>query len=353
MAFAKEINIPSLLKIGNGKLVKIGKYLADRKFFKAALFYSEGIENIVGAKIYAGFKNNGIEVVERLNISDINIENIIHTAFKVPSGTDVLIGIGGGKSLDYSKYCAHVLKLPYISVPTSVSNDGFCSPNASLLVEGKRKSVNASIPYGVVADMDIIVNAPKESFYSGVGDMISKVTALWDWKQAFLKNLSTHNDFAALLAHNSLNSLYYAGENKNFNSQEFNYQLVNSLVISGIAMEVAGSSRPASGSEHLISHALDSVSPTPRTHGLQVGVAAYLCALLQNNEAQTVKNFLVETGFSEFIKKYPFDKHVFIEAIKHAPRVKENYYTILSEKNSLSKAVKFIETDDLLKQMIR
>lgn len=354
MGLNKEISIPSLLKIGNGKLAKIGKYLYDRKYMKVSLFFSDGIENIVGDKLYSGFKEFNIEIVRKDFISDINIENIIHTAFKVPGDTDVLIGIGGGKSLDYSKYCAHVLKLPFISVPTSVSNDGFCSPGASLLVEGKRKSVKSSIPYGVVADLDAIKSAPKETFFSGIGDMISKVPALRDWKQAFDKKLSTHNDFASMLSYNSLDSLYHAGSARNFQSEEFYSKLVNSLVLSGIAMEIAGSSRPASGSEHLISHALDYMYPKPKMHGLQVGTAAYLCALLQDNDsAANVKDFLTDTGFVEYVSKNPFEKKEFIKAVEYAPQIKENYYTILSEPGSFDKAVKFIESDELLMQLIK
>ncbi len=353
MALNKEISIPSLLKIGCGKTAKIGKYLFDRKYFKTALFFSEGIENIVADKLYSGFKEHGIEIVRKDFISDINIENIIHTAFKVPQGADVIIGIGGGKSLDYSKYCAHTLRLPFISVPTSVSNDGFCSPGASLLVEGKRKSVQANIPYGVVADLDIIASAPKEMFFSGIGDMISKVTALWDWKQAFNKKLSDYNDFAAMLAYNSLEALYYAGAEKKFDSGEFYSKLVNSLVLSGIAMEIAGSSRPASGSEHLISHALDYLPQKPKMHGLQVGTAAYLCALLQDNRAEEIKNFLENSGFASFVSANPFDKRDFVKALQYAPQVKENYYTVLSENESLKKAEDFIENDELLKQMIK
>ncbi|MCL2144269.1 MAG: iron-containing alcohol dehydrogenase family protein [Endomicrobia bacterium] len=353
MPLNKEIRIPSLLKIGSGKIAKIGKYLYDRKYFKTALFFSDGIENIVGEKLYSGFKEYGIEIVRKDFISDINIENIIHTAFKVPQDTDVLIGIGGGKSLDYSKYCAHILKLPFISVPTSVSNDGFCSPGASLLVEGKRKSVKSSIPYGVVADLDIIAGAPKETFYSGIGDMISKVTALWDWKQAFNKKLSSHNDFAAMLAYNSLDALYYAGSQKKFNSSEFYSKLVNSLVLSGIAMEIAGSSRPASGSEHLISHALDQITAKPKMHGLQVGVAACLCSLLQNNKSEEIKAFLENTGFAGFVSKNYFEKEEFFKALRHAPQIKENYYTILSEKDSFERAKDFIEKDDILKTLVK
>ncbi|MCL2485952.1 MAG: iron-containing alcohol dehydrogenase family protein [Endomicrobia bacterium] len=353
MSVNKAINIPSLLKIGSGKISKIGKYLYDRQYFKAALFFSSGIEDVVGTELYGGLKKFGIEVVHKDSISDINIENIIHTAFKIPATVNVLIGIGGGKSLDYSKYCAHILKIPFISVPTSVSNDGFCSPNASLLVEGKRKSVKSSIPYGVVADIDVIINAPEETFYSGIGDMIAKVSALWDWKEAFNKKLSDYSDFAALLAGNSLDSLYYAEAFANFKSKEFYAKLVNSLVISGIAMEVADSSRPASGSEHLISHALDYISLSPRIHGIQTGVAAYLCARLQNNNTGNIGAFLENTGFVGFVGKAPFDKQTFIKAIEYAPKVKSDYYTILSEKDSLEKAINLIESDKILKEMIK
>ena len=353
MKINKEISIPSLLKIGSGKLIKLGKYLYDRKFMKAALFFSEGIEDTVSPLLYEGFKNYDIEVTGKDYISGINIKNIIHTAFKVPANTDVLIGIGGGKAIDYSKYCAHILKLPFISVPTSLSNDGLCSPNASLLVEGKRKSVKSSIPYGVVADLDVIVNAPKELFYSGIGDMVSKVTALWDWKQAFTLKLGEYNDFASLIAYNSLDTLYYAARDKNFDSRDFYARLANSLVLSGISMEIAGSSRPASGSEHLISHALDHISENPAPHGIQVGTAAYLCALLQYNpRVNDLKTFLENSGFADYVSKNPLSKKEFIEALKIASLIKENYYTVLDEKESLSKAFMYIETDELLKKMI-
>ena len=348
----KEINIPSLLKIGSGKTSKIGKYLVDRNFTEIALFFSDGIENIVADKLYPGLEKYGIKIVHKDNISDINIENAIHTAFKIPSTTKVLLGIGGGKALDYGKYCAHILKLPYITVPTSVSNDGFCSPNTSLLVAGKRKSVKSTIPYGVVADIDIIETAPKASLYSGIGDTISKITALWDWKQSFLKGYEYFNDFAGLMAYNSLDIIYLCDKLKP-EDHEFKYRMVNSLVLSGIAMEIAGSSRPASGSEHLISHALDGVLTSHKQHGIQVGVATYLCSLLQDNRHKQVKDFLLKTGFFNFVAQEPINKQEFIQALKLAPTIKQNYYTVLSEKDSLDKALNFIETDDILKQVIK
>jgi glycerol-1-phosphate dehydrogenase [NAD(P)+] len=89
-------------------------------------------------------------------------------------------------------------------------------------------------------------------------------------------------------------------------------------------------------------------------HGLQVGTAAYLCALLQNaGSAKDIKTFLENTGFADFVGKNSFDKKDFIKALEIAPRIKENYYTVLSEPGSLERAVGYIETDELLKAMIK
>ena len=348
----RQINIPSLLKIGEGKLGKIGKYLSDRKYLKVALFFSKGIEELFGNILYESLEKYNVQIVHKNIIDDINIENVIHTAFKIPKETDVLLGIGGGKALDYSKYCAHVLSLPFISVPTSTSNDGFCSSNASLLVEGQRQSVKATIPYGVVVDLDIIKSSPEECIYSGIGDLISKFTALWDWKQAFLKGLDEYNDFSSLISLNSV-QLFMNYQNTDIRNMDFLYNLANALLMSGVAMEVCGSSRPASGSEHLISHALDKISDKPKMHGLQVGVSTYLCSILQNNQSEIIKHFLVNTGFVDYMKEHPLNKKDFLEALSIAPSIKQSYYTILSEPDSIAKTVNLVENDELLNVMIK
>lgn len=349
----KQINIPYLLKIGNGKIKKIGKYLFDKDMNNIALFLGEGIENCVGKSLYSGLKKHGIKILHKDTINDIDIDKITHTAFNLPPQINAVIGIGGGKALDFAKYSAYLLKIPFISVPTSTSNDGFCSPTSSLTVEGKRKTIKSGIPFGVVIDLDIIKDSPDIFLYSGIGDMVSKITALWDWKAAFNKGQVRFNDFASLLAYNSLDLLFNK-HNFDIHDAAFQRSLANSLLISGVAMEVAGTSRPASGSEHLISHALDVSCTKPKMHGIQVGVATYLCALLQDNEnTDGVKNILTKTGFFEFAKKDPFDKKDFLKALKLAPKIKLNYYTILSKKDSYARAEKLIEQDKILKQLIK
>jgi len=124
-------------------------------------------------------------------------------------------------------------------------------------------------------------------------------------------------------------------------------------VLSGVAMEIAGSSRPASGSEHLISHALDIFGKKPGVHGLQVGVATYLCALLQNNKAALVRDFLLDTGFVDFVSQNPIDKADFKTALERAPEIKLNYHTVLNLPDAKQRALDLIESDEILKRVIK
>lgn len=348
----RQINIPYLLKIGGGKFSKIGKYLIDKNFNNVAVFWGEGMEDLVGATVNGSLREYGINVPYKQEVHYINIEEITKVAFNLPAGIDAILGIGGGRALDFAKYSAHLLKLPFISMPTSTSNDGFCSPGCSILVDGRRKSVKSSIPFGVVVDLDVIKNCPLIYFYSGLGDMISKITALWDWKKAFSLGYERYNDFASLMAYNSLDLLFLK-HTTDIQAPGFQRSLTNSLLISGIAMEIAGTSRPASGSEHLISHALDQILQHPRMHGLQVGTATYLCALLQNNPAVSgVREVLLNTGFFAYVRKTPFSFDEFVKALRLAPTIKKDYYTILSEPESFEHAVEFLEQDPILNTLV-
>ena len=122
--------------------------------------------------------------------------------------------------------------------------------------------------------------------------------------------------------------------------------------MTGIAMIIAGSSRPASGSEHLISHAYDSLAQKPGLHGLQVGVASYAVSFVQGITHQRVKKDLLESGFFEFVRTSPLSKADFVRAVKKAPEIKENFYTILSEKECVDRLLEFVESDDLMKEMM-
>jgi glycerol-1-phosphate dehydrogenase [NAD(P)+] len=348
--YHQQISIPSMLKIGECEINYLGVYLREFMFENIACFFSDGIEELFGKQIFNSFKTSDINVIHKETISQINIESVIHTAFSIPKSINALVGIGGGKALDYSKYCAYILGLPFISIPTSISNDGFCSPVSSLLVEGKRKTVNSSIPYGVVVDIDIIKTSPDSCIYSGIGDLISKITAGWDWKEAVKLGKDSFNDFAYLISQNTvIDFLNY--QNQDIRSPQFLYHLTNALLMNGLAMEISGSSRPASGSEHLISHALDMISPSYRMHGLQVGTATYICSYVQDNQFGLVKDFLTNTGFFDYMYKNPMNKKEMIEAVRLAPGIKEDFFTVLSFPDNIEKVINFINKDSVCKKL--
>jgi glycerol-1-phosphate dehydrogenase [NAD(P)+] len=205
------------------------------------------------------------------------------------------------------------------------------------------------MPFGVVVDTTVCSQAPRCLALSGVGDLIAKFTAIYDWKSAFHQRGEAVDDFAALLSDGAVHSFLARPE---FDEEGIR-QLGTSLMLNGIAMEVCGSSRPASGSEHLISHALDEFSARPRLHGLQVGVATYLVSCLQNNQTETIGGLLQRTGFWDDIAADPFDAAEWLEAIRRAPSIKPGYFTILSQSNTLDEVNRLIKTDTWLRRCFR
>lgn len=346
-----EINVPSLVRVKPKALNKVGKYLRQEKLDSIALFYGEGIKELFSDKITISFESSEIKIINEEIVKTSNINEIFENSLKLPSGIKAIVAIGGGKAIDYSKYIAFINKLPLIAIPTVISNDAFCSSVASLYVNNKRKTVKTILPHGVIIDTELIKNSPEKFLYSGMGDLFCKITSMFDWKLSFKKTGEYVNDFAAVMTNNAVDAfLYY--ENKSIECIDFIRILSSSLMLTGIAMEIAGSSRPASGSEHLISHAYDKVAKNPSLHGLQVGVASYAVSYLQQETHETIKTVIKDSGFFDFMCKNKLNKVDFIEAIKFAPGIKEDFYTILSENNNIERLIKFVEEDEIINQML-
>jgi glycerol-1-phosphate dehydrogenase [NAD(P)+] len=124
-------------------------------------------------------------------------------------------------------------------------------------------------------------------------------------------------------------------------------------MLNGISMEICGSSRPASGSEHLISHALDTYSSRPRLHGLQVGVATYIVSLLQGANTERIAALFEETGFWDAIAQDPFSRSEWLDAVRVAPSIKEGFYTVLSSRDVLPEVERILFEDHHLKRCFR
>lgn len=346
-----RISVPTFLKVGKGALSYLGQILKENEFENVVVFLGNGLTDLFGRVIFESLKASGIHLLHHEELNSTNIEEITKLAFSLPGQTQAVIGIGGGKVIDVSKYASFLRRMPFISVPTSSSSDGFSSSSASLLVNGKRTSVPANLAYGIIVDLEVIKSAPDKYIYSGIGDLISKITALYDWNYEREHGVGEVDDFALMIAKKAVNS-FVRTPFETIKDDIFLKELVDSLAMSGIANEMAGNSAPSSGSEHLISHALDKILDVPQLHGIQVGIATYIMSKVQNHRYQRVNQILEDTGFWEYVKTLRLKRIDFEKAIELAPSIKPNRYTFIHEAQYREMAIKLIREDDKLQQVL-
>lgn len=243
----------------------------------------------------------------------------------------LVIGFGGGKVLDTTKYASYIAKVKYICIPTTLSHDGLASPIAVLTAqEGIRKSFGCIIPTGIIVDIDIIMAAPAELLKAGIGDTVSNYTALYDWKLDRKQRGKDTNDFAYLLSDMSFNLLFY-NEDKSLTSKSFIKTMTESLVLSGLAMEIAGNSRPCSGSEHLFSHALDEYYNDIRiSHGMAVALGSIVACILQERDYKLLLDYLNAYQISVNPENWGITREIFIDAWMKAKYTRKDRFTVLN-----------------------
>ena len=347
-----EIRVPSLLRIKARSLYKLGKYVREEGFSKIALFFGTGMRPLVGTTVDISLEAAGIQVLLEKEVGTIAVEEVFRTTFDIPRGVNALVAIGGGMVIDYAKYIGFVSHLPVLSVPTSISNDGFASPMASLYVDGKRRSLKAAMPLGVIIDTDVVRSAPKHFLLSGLGDLLSKYTAARDWKDSFRATGEYVNDFAVTLGLSAADAVVHHPR-PCLDDADFVRTLAQSLMISGVTMEIAGSSRPASGGEHLISHAYERVASRPSLHGIQVALGTLCTLCLQESpRAEELRALMETTGLLPWVREHPLERAAFLEAIRTAPSVKEGFFTCLSSEANRNRLVEWVKTDPFWQELV-
>jgi len=340
----RHTEIPSVVRVKPGALDRVGIYASRQQFRKVAVLFSEGLDPSLLGRLSQSLISAGVGISHEEPIRSIEFDDATCIMHRLPTDTMAIVGLGGGKALDVAKYVGFLAGMPYLAVPTSLSNDGFCSPQSSLAIAGRRRSMASAVPFGVVVDTAVCLNAPRILWHSGVGDLVSKLTAVADWKLAFHARATPVDDFAALLSDASV----YQFIARPLYDLEGMKLLGTALLLNGISMSISGSSRPASGSEHLISHALDAISARPRLHGIQVGVATYIISRLYGENATTISDLFEATGFWAAVAEDPLDRTEWLEAVRLAPNLKEDFYTVLSSRDCLPEIQDLLHHDPFL-----
>lgn len=246
-------------------------------------------------------------------------------------GIKVIIGLGGGKVLDTAKYAAFISQAVYISLPSTLSNDSLASPLAVLeMANGGRMTLPCKIPTAIIVDTKVIASAPKSQILSGIGDTIGKYTAVYDWQLSAKASGTPIDDFAHSIAWMCYDSVAHC-DATSLDSIEFVRILSRALVMGGLAMEIAGSSQPCSGSEHLFCHAIEEYHPELRiSHGLGVALGSIGAAVFQGRDEQQLLRVCSKFGLNLNPAAYGIDKDLFADLWLRAPQTRPNRVTILN-----------------------
>ena len=289
------MELPRQIVVGEKNIDRIGEFLKSlSKPRKISIISGKNVKKIIGKKIDDSLKKSKIIGVWHPAISN-HVNALKDTEKKVRKDKrDLIIGVGGGRSVDVAKLCSFNLKIPFVSIPTSASHDGIASPFVSIRDE-KPHSLVATAPLGVFVDVDIIKRAPRKLIASGCGDLMAKITAIKDWELGRDKTGEYYGRYSADLASMSAKILVESASSFSKNGLDVRV-IVEALISAGVASCIAGSSRPCSGAEHLFSHAVDHLEYGIGLHGEKCGIGYIMIAKLQGLEWRKIFRTLKNVG---------------------------------------------------------
>jgi len=287
---------------------------------------------IAGKKIRDMLGQAGTSV-DTLLVENATIKDVVMIEERMKAWRPrVLIGVGGGTKIDVAKLSSSRQGIPFVSVPTTASHDGIASPVAAVKGLNKPYSVMAQSPMAIVADTDIIIRSDYRFTASGCGDLVSKFTSVRDWELAYKVKNEYYGEYAASLALMSARLITKNAEAIKPGAEEGLRLVLEALISCGVAMSIAGSSKPCSGSEHLFSHSLDLVQSNGSLHGEQCGVGTIMMAYLFDIDWKGIKDTLQKTGSPTTAEELGVEPESIITALVQACTIRPERYTILNTK---------------------
>jgi glycerol-1-phosphate dehydrogenase [NAD(P)+] len=324
------MELPRNVAVGSGVVLELPEICADLKLAPRVLIVTgPNTQDVVGKAIFDLLMDGGFQP-ETLVCRASQIEEVARAerlAREIKA--DFLIGAGGGRSIDIAKVASLKVDIPFLSVPTAASHDGIASAQASLTINGETSSVPAHAPLAIVADTRIISQAPKRLLAAGCGDIISNFTAILDWQLAHRLRNEEYSEYASALSSMTARMIVELAPDIRPGLDDSVKIVVKALISSGVAMSIAGSSRPASGSEHKFAHAVNSISPGRALHGELCGLGTIMMMYLHGQDWKMIKRALGQVGAPVAAIELGLDAEIVVEALTHAHKIRPERYTIL------------------------
>jgi len=324
------MELPRLIEIGEKNIGDFGRFLNSlSKPKKVSLISGINVQKVLRKKIEKSLKSKKIQFIWHTSKDNqIKSWNKIQKDVK-KDNSDLIVGIGGGRSVDTAKMISYNLGKPFVSLPTAASHDGMASPFVSVKSDIPH-SVVASAPMGVFVDIDVIRKAPTRLLASGCGDLIANIIAVKDWQLGHKKKNEYYGRYAASLA--MMSAKIVMENSSKFAKKGLDARvIVEGLISAGVASCIAGSSRPCSGAEHLFSHALDKIAPGIGLHGEKCGIGSIMIAKLQGQDWKKIVKTLKDVKAPTTAKQIGLEPDVIIKALTMAQGLRPERYTILSE----------------------
>lgn len=339
------MQLPREVLIGRNVAPSVGETLTRLGFRGPALVVSgPKVISIAGGTVLESLQRSGLKSSTIL-VESATTEQVSRVEAEIRSvKPDIVIGVGGGKDIDVAKLSSMKASTRFLSVPTAASHDGIASPLVSMKGLDRPYSYVAHSPIAIVADTSIIAKSPYRLIASGCGDIVAKYTAVRDWKLAHRIKNEYYGDYAAELALMSSRLVIKNASSIRAMSDSGVRTLVEALISCGVAMSIAGTSRPCSGAEHLFSHALAMIAPKPALHGEQCGVGTIMCAYLHGANWQLIKDVLHRIGGPTTAKELGIDPEYVVKALTMAHSIRPERYTILGEGGLTKEAAEHVAT---------
>lgn len=331
----RKIQMPREVYIDPGIINSTGEICKSLHLDKKFLIVTGSHTFDVGAKPAIESLQKNDFAYDVIKVDKASMESISEVEELITPDTTVL-GIGGGRVIDVAKLSSYNKGVYFVSMPTTASHDGIVSPMASIKNPDTSISAAAHSPIAVIADSEVIAQSPFRLLSAGCADLIANFTAIKDWELAHRLKNESFSESAAALSIMSAHLITDNVSNIKPNLEASARIVMKSLFSGGMAISIAGTSRPASGSEHLFSHALDKILEKPALHGEQCGIGTIMMMYLHGGNWKAIRDSLKAVQAPTKASEIGIADDDIIEALIMAHKIRPERYTILGD-NGISK----------------